>query len=412
MSHVLMPALSPTMEAGGLARWCVGPGDPVQIGDVIAEIETDKAVLELEATQDGVIAEILVPAGAEGVAVGAPIARLAAPGDDARLPVLSPAARRIVTERDLDPAGIAGTGRDGRITKADALAAAPLEAPDAEASPLARRIARLTGRDLSAVSGSGPGGRIVAGDLIDHADQGPEAPRPPAPVQAAGQLVRLDPMRATIARRMTESFRDTPHFPLSIDVEVDALAAARGRINAAIAETGLRISLNDLILKASAVALRQVPEANASFTPQGIVLHHSADIAMAVALEGGLITPIIRQAETKGVAQIAAEARELAARARERRLRPEEHQGGTFTVSNLGMFGVRSFSSILNAPHGCILSVGAAEPRPVVRGEALAIATVMSLTLTCDHRVVDGAVGARWLAVLRGLIAEPLALIL
>jgi pyruvate dehydrogenase E2 component (dihydrolipoamide acetyltransferase) len=218
-------------------------------------------------------------------------------------------------------------------------------------------------------------------------------------------------MKKTVARRMTESFRDVPHFPLTIDMEIDALLAARASINAMLEGEGAKVSVNDMVIKAAAAALRRVPAANASYTPEGIALHHHADIAVAVAVEGGLITPIIRAAETKGVAQIAAEMKDLAERARARKLKPEEFQGGTFSISNLGMFGIRSFASIINQPQGAILSVGAGEKRPVVRGDALAIATVMTVTLTCDHRVVDGAIGARWLNAFKAMIENPISMI-
>jgi pyruvate dehydrogenase E2 component (dihydrolipoamide acetyltransferase) len=221
----------------------------------------------------------------------------------------------------------------------------------------------------------------------------------------------LDGMRRTVARRLTDSFRDIPHFPLNIDLEIDALLAARQAINALLANEGGKVSVNDMVIKAAGVALRRVPEANASFTPEGIAYHHNADIAVAVAVDGGLITPIVRAAETKGVAQIAIEMKDLAERARTRKLKPAEFQGGTFSISNLGMFGVRSFASIINEPQGAILSVGAGERRPVARGDTLAVATVMSVTLTCDHRVVDGAIGARWLAAFKSLIENPIAMI-
>ncbi len=224
-------------------------------------------------------------------------------------------------------------------------------------------------------------------------------------------LIPLDGMRKTVARRLTDSFRDVPHFPLNMDLEIDSLLAARAKINAMLEPQGVKVSVNDLVIKAAAIALKQVPEANASYSAEGIAMHHHADIAMAVALEHGLITPIIRNAELKGLAQIATEAKDLAARARSRKLKPEEYQGGTFSVSNLGMFGIRSFASIINEPQGAILSVGVGEKRPVVRGDQLAVATVMSVTLTCDHRVVDGAIGARWLAAFKILIEDPITMI-
>ena len=224
-------------------------------------------------------------------------------------------------------------------------------------------------------------------------------------------LVPLDGMRKTIARRMADSFRDVPHFPLSLDVEIDRLLEARGRLNALLEKDGVKVSVNDIVIKAAANALKRVPEANASYTPEGLALHHHADVAMAVALDHGLITPIIRAAETKGLAQIATEAKDLAARARTRKLKPEEFQGGTFTVSNLGMFGIKTFASIINEPQGAILSVGAGEKRPVARGDQLAVATVMTVTLTCDHRVVDGAIGARFLNAFKAMIEEPLTML-
>ena len=296
------------------------------------------------------------------------------------------------------------------------------------ASPLARRIAAQKNLDLSALQGSGPHGRIIKRDVEGATPGAAKAPAsagggaatPPRQVQSLAQmgipdgsydLVPLDGMRKTVARRLTESFRDVPHFPLTIDLEIDALLAGRARINAMLESQGVKVSVNDLVIKACAIALKQVPEANASYSPEGVALHHHADIAMAVAIDGGLITPIIRAAETKGLAQIATEAKDLAARARTRKLKPEEFQGGTFSVSNLGMFGIKAFSSIINEPQGAIMSVGAGEQRAVVKGGQLAIATVMTVTLTCDHRVVDGAIGARWLQAFKVLIEDPITMI-
>ncbi len=304
------------------------------------------------------------------------------------------------------------------------------------ASPLARRVAQQRGLDLAVIKGSGPHGRIILRDVEGAAPAiatpasaptaataaaasapAPDASAKPRTLEQLGipagsyDLKPLDGMRRTVARRLTESFRDIPHFPLDVDIEIDALLATRTSINALLASEGAKVSVNDMVIKAAAIALRRVPEANASFTPEGIAYHHHADIAMAVAIDGGLITPIIRAAETKGVAQIAAEMKDLAERARNRKLKPEEYLGGTFSISNLGMFGIRSFSSIINPPQGAILSVGVGERRPVVKGEAVAIATIMSVTLTCDHRVVDGAIGARWLAAFKALIENPITMI-
>jgi len=304
------------------------------------------------------------------------------------------------------------------------------------ASPLARRLAQAAGLDLQSITGSGPHGRVVKADVEAARGGAPaqqakapgqapaKAPAPaPAPVQAPAQhrtleqmgiapgsyeLIPLDNIRRVSARRLTEAFRDIPHFPLTIDLEIDKLLEARQRLNAAQAT---KISVNDIIMKACAVALMRVPEANASFTPEGIAMHKHADIAMAVAIPGGLITPIIRKAETKGLAQIANESKDLAARARDKKLKPDEFQGGTFSVSNLGMFGIRAFSSIINEPGGCIMSVGAGEQRPVVRKGELAVANVMTVTLTCDHRVVDGATGARFLQAFKPLIEDPISML-
>ncbi len=381
---------------------------------------------------------ILVPEGTEGVKVNAPIARLRGDGE-APEPATSPAPRA-------EPPPSPANPEPAAPTPAPVETAAPEktgERPPAKlgtderiaASPLARRLAAQLGIELAAIKGSGPHGRIIRRDVEAFKGAPSAKPdRPPpgaaaqpqaaaAPRQARSleqmgiapgsyELVPLDGMRKTVARRMTEFFRDVPHFPLTIDIEIDGLLAARARINAMLeASGGGKVSVNDLVIKAAATALKRVPEANASYTPEGIALHHHADIAVAVAIEGGLITPIVRAAETKGVAAIAAEMKDLAERARARKLKPEEFQGGTFSISNLGMFGIKSFASILNEPQGAILSVGAGEKRPVVRGDQLAVATVMTVTLTCDHRVVDGAIGARWLAAFKAMIADPITMI-
>ena len=428
MTDILMPALSPTMEEGTLAKWLVKKGDTVAAGDVIAEIETDKATMEVEAVDEGVVEEILVEAGTEGVKVNAPIARLSG-GAETKAPEPRPADKAAP-----EPAPAKAEAKSETAAKAEP---PPPKVASAKtgtgerifASPLARRIAEHKGLDLSAITGSGPHGRIIERDVKDAKPGArPAATAAAAPAERRGEtrpvqslqqmgipegsydLIPLDGMRKTVARRMTDSFRDVPHFPLTIDLEIDRLLEARGRINKMLEKDGVKVSVNDIILKACAVALKRVPEANASYSPEGIALHHHADIAMAVAVEGGLITPIIRKCETKGLAQIAQETKDLAERARTRKLKPEEFQGGTFSVSNLGMFGIKSFGSIINEPQGAILSVGAGTKQPVVRGDQLAIATVMSVTMTCDHRVVDGATGARWLEAFKALIEEPLAM--
>jgi len=291
------------------------------------------------------------------------------------------------------------------------------------ASPLAKRLAAQLGVDLATIKGSGPHGRIIRRDVEGLKGSPParagaaEAPRQVRSLEQMGiapgsyDLVSLDGMKKTVARRMTDSFRDVPHFPLTIDLEIDALLTGRAKINALLEGDGVKVSVNDLVIKAAATALKRVPAANASYSPEGIALHRHADIAVAVAIEGGLITPIVRAAETKGVAQIAREMKDLAARARDRKLKPEEFQGGTFSISNLGMFGIKSFASIINEPQGAILSVGAGEKRAVARGDALVVATVMTVTLTCDHRVVDGAIGARFLQAFKAMIEDPITML-
>ncbi|MBA3049060.1 MAG: pyruvate dehydrogenase complex dihydrolipoamide acetyltransferase [Alphaproteobacteria bacterium] len=424
MTDILMPALSPTMEEGVLAKWHVKVGDMVKAGDVIAEIETDKATMEVEAVDEGEVTDILVAEGTEGVKVNTPIARLkdeagaAAPAAKADAPKAAPSAEPVKSE----PAASAPAP-----AKAPA---APARADGARifASPLARRLAAQGNIDLSAIKGTGPHGRIVKRDLEGAptgaarpvAASAPAAAAEPRKVQSLAQmgipdgsydLVPLDGMRKAIARRLTDSFRDVPHFPLTIDCRIDGLLAARAKVNALLEKDGGKVSVNDFIIKASAMALKAVPEANASYSPEGIALHHHADVAMAVAIDGGLITPIIRKAETKSLSQIAAESKDLAKRARDRKLKPEEFQGGTFSVSNLGMFGIQSFASIINEPQGAIMSVGAGEPRPVVVNGQLAVATVMTVTLTCDHRVVDGAIGAKFLQVFKAMIEDPVTML-
>ncbi|MGE0742219.1 MAG: pyruvate dehydrogenase complex dihydrolipoamide acetyltransferase [Hyphomonadaceae bacterium] len=435
--QITMPALSPTMEEGNLAKWHVKAGDKIEPGQVIAEIETDKATMEVEAVDEGVIAEILVAEGTQGVKVNTPIATLAGEGEAAK----PTTAQKEPSAPSRERAEQSAPAQAGQVSKA------PTSSPQGGggervlASPLARRLAEQGGIDLSGLKGSGPNGRVVKADIEAAAKspraqpaQTPQAPlqsrevaRPgpaqqaPAPFKSlesqgirAGSydLVPLDLMRKTIARRMTDSFRDVPHFPLNIDIEIDGLLKARGDINKRFADQGVKISVNDMCIKAAALALKIVPEANASYTPDGIAVHHHADIAVAVAIPGGLITPIIWAAETKGLAQISHEMADLAERARTKKLKPEEFQGGTFSISNMGMMGIKSFASIINEPHGMIMSIGAGEKRPVVKNDALAIATMMSVTVTCDHRVVDGALGAAFLKAFRSFLEDPMAMLL
>ena len=454
MTDILMPALSPTMEEGTLSKWLVKEGDTVSSGDVIAEIETDKATMEVEAVDEGVVSKIVVPAGTEGVKVNSVIATLggegAAAGSKREEPSKADGASESKDVSKIEPAtppqsaaptapprsgeqegappplrsggGGSGEARDGG-------APAHSTGDRVFASPLARRMAKDKGLELSAVKGSGPHGRIIAADVetaqpgqssAKAASASPDAPRQPAQVKSLAQLgipdgsydlEPLDGMRKTIARRMTESFTSIPTFPLTLDLQIDELLKARARINATLEKRGVKVSVNDLIIKAAAMALKASPDANASYTPEGIARHHHADIAVAVAVEHGLITPIIREAENRSLADIATAMKDLAERARTKKLKPEEYQGGTFSISNLGMFGITSFASIINEPQGCILSVGAGEKRPVVKGDALAIATMMTVTLTCDHRVVDGATGARWLQAFKGFVEDPVTML-
>ncbi|GIU68108.1 pyruvate dehydrogenase complex dihydrolipoamide acetyltransferase [Candidatus Phycosocius spiralis] len=417
---ILMPALSPTMEEGVLAKWHVKVGDVLKSGDVICEIETDKATMEVEAVDEGKVLEILVAEGTQGVKVNAVIARIEGEG------AVSSAAPAQAPAPSVAPASVPPASKAEIVTETS-------KGERIMASPLAKRIAQTAGIDLAGVSGSGPHGRIVKVD-VEAAMAGAPKPAPSvskvaqapiaAPVAtpsaptalpyAAGtyDIVPLDGMRRTVARRMTESFRDVPHFPLTIDLEIDQLLELRKQLNVVGAAQDAKVSVNDLVIKAAALACKRVPGANASYTPDGLLIHHHADIAVAVAIEGGLITPVIRKAETKGLAAISGEMKVLAEKARTRKLMPEDYTGGTFSISNLGMMGIKSFMSIINEPQGCILSVGAGEPRAVVKNGALAIATVMSVTLTCDHRVVDGAIGAAWLGAFKALIEEPIGLML
>ncbi len=436
-TEILMPVLAAGMEEATLVRWLKAEGDAIAVGDVIAEVETDKATLEMEAEAAGVLGRILVGDGSAGVPVNSPIALLLADGEN--VDTLPGAVSAAVPE----PAPAPGAAAEER-----APAAAPPSGPEAGqgrrvlASPLARRLAALEGIDLGSLTGSGPRGRIVRLDVDRAVAQGavaqgavssapvPAAAPAPAPapavsvaVQAAQpaqpapmpwQSVTAYPnsgMRKTIARRLQESKQTMPHFYLTVDVMLDALLALRADLNGR-SGVSYKLSVNDFIIKAAALALRQVPEANAMWTDEAILRFETVDISVAVATDGGLITPVVRQADTKGLATLSGEVKALAAKARDGKLAPEEYQGGGFTISNLGMYGIREFSAILNPPQSCILAVGAAEQRPVVRDGALAVATVMTCTLSVDHRAVDGAVGASFLAAFKPFLEDPLRLML
>ena len=434
---ILMPALSPTMEEGKLAKWHVKPGDKVRSGDVIAEIETDKATMEVEAVDEGVVDALLVPEGSEAVKVNTVIAQLREEGAGAAPAKPKPAAA--------PPAPVKAPVAASR----PAAPAAPLPRVEAGArlhvSPLARRLAAEGGVDLSRVGGSGPHGRIVKADIQAALKGGgtktapaparPQAAAMPAPAPvvpvaavqlAAGPDARLfftkdsyvevphDSMRKTIARRLTSSKRDIPHYYLKVDCQIDALMDVRKQINAQAPAGGpgaYKVSVNDFVVKAAALALIRVPGVNCSWTETALLQHRHADIGVAVALDFGLITPIVQKAETKSLAAISNEVKDLAVRAKAKKLKPSEYEGGTFAISNLGMYGVRDFTAVINPPHAAILAVGAGEGRPVVRNGAIVPATVMTVQLSCDHRVIDGALGATWLEAFKGYLENPVTML-
>jgi len=444
---VLMPALSPTMTEGKLAKWVVKEGDTVESGDVMAEIETDKATMEVEAVDEGTIGKILVAEGTDSVAVNAVIALLLEDGEDASAldggdtssgggePAPNPEAEAEAPKED------AKAEPEAPASPSPAAAPAPAAKSDGErifASPLAKRIAQQEGLDLAQLSGSGPHGRIVQRDVEDALASGtgkakpaskdapagaPKASEAAAAVPPAGidagmlsMLPEYDSvpntgMRKTIAKRLTASARDIPHFNVSADIEIDQLMKLRAELNGREG-ADYKISVNDFVIKAVALALKRKPDCNAAYTDDAILKFKRADISMAVAVDGGLITPIIKDAGAKGLATISAEAKELAAKARDGKLQPNEFQGGTFSISNLGMFGVKTFNSIINSPQGGILSVGAGEQRPAVKDGKLAVATIMSLTLAVDHRCIDGAAAACFMKELRTILEDPLQLML
>ena len=428
---ITMPALSPTMTDGNLAKWLKAEGEAIAIGDVIAEIETDKATMEVEAVDEGVLAKILVPEGSENVAVNAVIGLILQEGEDAAA-VESFAADQPAPAAPAQAPPVAAPAPAPEVAPPPAAPQpeAPAPAPAApqpasgeriKASPLARRMAQQAGLDLAALTGSGPQGRIVKAD-IDAALAGKApAPAAAAPQPVAGAVPAAAPteiphttMRKTIARRLVEAKQVVPHIYLTIDCEIDELLALRKNLNGRAEERGedYKLSVNDFVVRAVALALRKVPRVNASWTDEAMLMHATADVAVAVALEDGLITPIIRNADQKGLATISREVKELAGRAREGKLMPEEYQGGTFSVSNLGMFGIREFSAIINPPHAAILAIGAGQQRPVVKDGALAVATVMSCTVSADHRVVDGSVAAEFLQAFKGYVDDPLSMLL
>jgi pyruvate dehydrogenase E2 component (dihydrolipoamide acetyltransferase) len=413
-----MPALSPTMTEGRLAQWLKKEGDEVIAGDVIAEIETDKATMELEAIDDGVLAKILIAAETDGVAVNTPIAIVLEEGEDASAlegyatdaAPATAATTPAATPEDAAPPNAAPAATAAVTTGGDRVIA----------SPLARRLAKDAGLDIARVTGSGPRGRIVKADVLAAQSGGqamaapaPSAPQAVAPVIPAGanyEEIPLTGMRKTIARRLVEAKQSIPHIYLTIDCEIDKLLALRAEVNEG-REKADKVSVNDFVVKASARSMLKVPAVNASWTDTAMLQYNTVDISIAVAIEGGLITPVVRDADKKGLGAVSAEIKMLAGKARDGKLMPEEYQGGGFSISNLGMFGIREFSAIINPPQSAILAVGAGSQRPVVRDGALAVATVMTCTMSCDHRVVDGALGAEFLAAFKGYIENPLSIL-
>jgi pyruvate dehydrogenase E2 component (dihydrolipoamide acetyltransferase) len=463
-----MPALSPTMEEGTLAKWLVKEGDEVKSGDILAEIETDKATMEFEAVDEGKIAKILVPEGSEGVKVGAPIAILAGEGE-----AVSDAAAGGSSQSEQGKAASAAP-------KADTAAPAPPKAPPApkpdetpkaapapaavqappapnaptatphpaqaapespspsrgegqeriKASPLARRLAQAQGIDLNGIQGSGPGGRIVRADVDAAAGRAPAAvPQPGAPAAPAPALathlvvpgpieqaipheaIKLSNVRKTIARRLTESKQQIPHIYLTVDISLDALLKLRGELNAGLESRDVKLSVNDLLIKALALALIDVPECNVAFAGDQLLKYSRADISVAVSIPAGLITPIIANADTKSVSAISTEMKDLAARARDGKLQPAEYQGGTASLSNMGMYGIKQFEAVINPPQGMIMAIGAGEKRPYVINDSLQIATVMSATGSFDHRAIDGADGAKLMKAFKELVEKPLGML-
>ncbi len=421
--EIKMPALSPTMTTGTLAKWLVGAGDRVNSGDVIAEIETDKATMEVESIDDGILAKIFVDSGTENVAVGEVIAVLAEDGETA-----SDVAKTSLQESSVAP--VLSVATDAKVLAEPvpaSVSAAPVIATAASApqtnsrakprifaSPLARRIAADRHIALDGITGSGPHGRILRSD-VDAVAITPIAETTAAQTEAIQQgdsyLVVNSQMRKTIANRLKDSKQLAPHFYLTVDCVIDSLLKARKALNAKAAE-GIKISVNDMIIRAAAMSLIAVPEANVSWEGENTRIFNHADIAMAVAIDGGLITPIVWAAEQKGLAALSQVTADLATRARDGKLAASEYTGGSFTISNLGMFGVREFAAVINPPHGGILAVGAGEQRPIVIDGKLAVATVMSVTLSADHRAVDGAVGAKWLQAFKGFIENPVTMLL
>ena len=424
---VQMPALSPTMEEGTLAKWLVKEGDTVSSGDLLAEIETDKATMEFEAVDEGKIAKILISEGSEGVKVGTVIAIIAEEGEDlAEAAQSDAAAPKADAKPKAEAAASAAPAADpAPAAKVDAVPAKQ-DGKRVKASPLARRIAEQSGIDLASLKGSGPNGRVVKADLEGAEKGAPRAAQAAAPAAAAPtsvasaaaqdfgiphEVVKLSGMRKTIARRLTESKQQVPHIYLTVDVQLDKLLKLRSELNAGLAGRGVKLSVNDLLIKALGVALVQVPECNVQFAGDQMLQFKRADISVAVSIPGGLITPIVTEADSKSVSAISTAMKDLASRAKDGKLAPEEYQGGTASLSNMGMFGIKQFEAVINPPQGMIMAIGAGEKRPFVVDDALQIATVMSATGSFDHRAIDGADGARLMQAFRELVENPLGML-
>ncbi|GBR11001.1 pyruvate dehydrogenase complex dihydrolipoamide acetyltransferase [Asaia spathodeae] len=413
--NILMPALSPTMTEGTVSRWLKKEGDTVKSGDLIAEIETDKATMEVEAVDEGILGRIVVPEGTEGVKVNSPIAILVEEGEAVPETAEAAPAKKAEPAPQTAAQPVSAPTSSAPYVSSHATPAAASPGKRVFASPLARRIAAKKGLDLSGVKGTGPNGRILRRD-VENAQVAAPA-KAEAPISAPVEVTRVanSTMRKVIARRLSESKQNVPHFYVAVDIELDALLALRAQLNAASPSEGegqFKISVNDMMIKAVALALRSCPGLNVQFTEAETLHFPDIDISMAVSIPDGLITPIIRQADRKSLREISAEARDLAKRARDGKLKPEEFQGGTFSISNMGMFGVREFSAIINPPQAGILAIAAGEKRAVVRGDQLAVATVMTATLSVDHRAVDGALGAQWLNALRDIVQNPYRLVI
>ena len=433
-----MPALSPTMEEGSLAKWLVKEGDVVKSGDILAEIETDKATMEFEAVDEGTIAQIVVPEGSDGVKVGALIALLLEEGEDASA-AKAPAATAPPAEAKAPPPEEKGYGAslkdDAPIVKADEQKPAPAPTPSlgdrVRATPLARRLAEQQGIDLASIDGSGPNGRIVKADLDGVKPAAAKADAPaaaapavsspapaaaPAPAPAAipdipHESVKLSNMRKVIARRLTESKQQVPHIYLTVDIRLDPLLALREQLNKSLAAREIKLSVNDMLIKALAVALMEVPACNVMLAGDQLVTFARADISVAVSIPGGLITPVVTGADTKALSAIATEFKDLASRARDGKLKPEEFAGGTASISNMGMYGIKQFDAVINPPQGMIMAIGAGEKRPWVEGDGLVVATVMSATGSFDHRAIDGADGAKLMKAFKRLVENPLGML-